>query len=95
MKNFRTLILSLLLVLSLAFVGCGLMPEIPDSNNEPPVEPVVSINISDFNLNMEVGDSYTLVVSVNPSNATDKSLTWTSSDTSVVTVNNGTVTAIG
>ena len=36
--------------------------------------------------------SYTLTATVSPSNATDKSITWTSSNTSVATVSSGKVT---
>ncbi|MDR2712931.1 MAG: Ig-like domain-containing protein, partial [Clostridiales bacterium] len=36
-----------------------------------------------------------LTATVKPDNTTDKSLSWSSSNTSVVTVNNGTITAVG
>ena len=43
---------------------------------------------------MEVGETYTLAATVLPSNATDKSVTWSSSDNSVATVVNGRVVAV-
>ena len=42
----------------------------------------------------EKGETLSLVASVSPSNAADKSITWSSSNTDVATVNNGTVTAV-
>ncbi|OQA95662.1 MAG: Gellan lyase precursor [Bacteroidetes bacterium ADurb.Bin217] len=45
---------------------------------------------------LSVGGSTTATATVNPSNAGDKSVTWTSSNTSVATINaNGQITAIG
>ena len=43
---------------------------------------------------MTEGDSETLTATVYPSNATNKNVTWTSSNPSVATVNNGTVKAL-
>lgn len=57
--------------------------------------PVNSISLSDTRLTMGVGDDWTLTVTFNPSNATDRTIVWTSSDTDVVTVENGVVRAVG
>ncbi len=54
---------------------------------------VTSVSISPSSKNMEVGEKATLSASVYPSNATNKTVTWSSSNTSVATVSNGVVTA--
>ena len=53
---------------------------------------VSSIILGKTSLEIKVGDSSTLTTTISPSNATDKTITWTSSNTSVATVNNGVVT---
>ena len=56
---------------------------------------VTSITLDKTEASIEVGDSITLTATVLPSDATDTSVTWTSSDTSVVTVDeDGVVTGI-
>ena len=63
------------------------------STNNIPLE---SISLNKTELTMFNGDTQTLSVSYNPSNTTDnKSVTWTSSDKSVCTVDNGKVVAVG
>ena len=54
---------------------------------------VTEISISQSSLLLTVRQSFTLSVSVSPSNATNKSVTWTSSNSAVVTVNRGVVKA--
>ncbi|MCR5203473.1 MAG: Ig domain-containing protein, partial [Lachnospiraceae bacterium] len=55
----------------------------------------ISIALNKSSLTLYDGNSETLSATITPSNVTDKSLTWTSSNTSVATVsNNGKVTAI-
>ena len=60
---------------------------------EPVVE-VTSVSISNYSLSLEVGQSSTVTATVNPSNATDQTITWSSSNTDVATVSNGTITAV-
>ena len=53
---------------------------------------VTSVTLNRSSVNIEVGKTYTLTATVSPSNATNKTITWSSSNTSVATVNNGVVT---
>ncbi|HZJ77763.1 MAG TPA: Ig-like domain-containing protein [Clostridia bacterium] len=52
----------------------------------------VSLNYSSYDLN--VGETVTLEPIFSPPDASDKSVTWTSNNTGVATVNEGTVTAV-
>lgn len=55
---------------------------------------VTGVSLNKTSLSMAVGETQTLTATVTPSNATDKSVTWTSSNTSVATVSSsGVVTA--
>lgn len=55
---------------------------------------VTSITLDKTSLSMKVGETETITVTVNPDNATDKNVTWTSSDESVAKVADGKVTAV-
>ena len=54
---------------------------------------VTSVSLDKTSLTLEIGESYTLVATVSPSNATDKSITWSSTNSSVASVSGGKVTA--
>ena len=54
-----------------------------------------SVTLNKSELRLIVGDTYTLTAAITPSDATDKTLSWSSSNTKVATVKNGKVTAIG
>lgn len=60
-----------------------------------PVIHVSSISVYPSTLQMTEGDTRTLSISISPRNATDKSVTWSSNNTAVATVENGTVHAVG
>lgn len=56
---------------------------------------VTNIILNKFSLSLETDQSETLMATIKPNNATDKSVTWSSSNTSVATVtSSGKVTAI-
>ena len=56
---------------------------------------VTSISLNKTSLTLNEGEEETLVPTINPSNAADKTIKWTSSDTSVATVDDsGKVTAV-
>lgn len=57
--------------------------------------PVNSITLSSTSLELKKGSSYTITATVNPSDATDNTVTWTTSNNSVATISNGTITAVG
>ena len=61
--------------------------------DEPQDIAVTSVSLDRTSLTLEIGESYTLVATVSPSNATDKSITWSSTDSSVASVSGGKVTA--
>lgn len=57
--------------------------------------PVTSIELDQVTLTLKPEETATLVATVKPDNATDKTVTWTSSDSSIASVDNtGKVTAI-
>lgn len=59
-------------------------------------EPVTSISIDYTDVTMKIGEKFRLTAEVLPIDATDKSVTWISSNTSVVTVDeSGMLTAVG
>lgn len=60
----------------------------------PPIH-VTSVSLNKNALNLNVGDTDTLVATVLPNDATDKSVTWSTSDSGVATVSSeGVVTAV-
>lgn len=54
---------------------------------------VTGVSLNNSTLTLNVGDTNTLIATVLPSNATNKSVTWSTNNSSVASVNNGTVTA--
>ena len=52
------------------------------------------VTLDNSTLDIGVGDTATLTATVTPDNATDKTVTWTSSDDTVATVENGVVTGV-
>ena len=82
MKRFLCILFSIVFVL----LGC---------KKEPKAVEVTAVTISQPTSEMIIGETTQLQVSIVPTNATDKTVTWTSSNKSVATVSeSGLVTAI-
>ena len=58
------------------------------------VYPVTSVSLSKSSTTLTEGGTITLTATINPSNATNKNVTWSSSNSSVASVSNGVVTAL-
>lgn len=58
------------------------------------VIPVTGISLSAASGTLNPGASISLSTTITPANATNKTVIWTSSNSSVATVNNGTITAV-
>jgi formylglycine-generating enzyme required for sulfatase activity len=73
-----------------SFIACE------EGYSPPPPEPVpvIGINLDKDTLSLINGERETLTATINPVNADDKTVTWSSSKTSVATVNKGVVTAV-
>ena len=69
-----------------------------EKNTDTPVTPAIvnarGIALNKTSVSMCVGDTVVLVATFTPANTTDKTVTWKSSNTSVATVLNGTITAV-
>lgn len=63
-------------------------------NYKEPIINVSSISLSPSNLAMEIGEQKTIIPTVLPNNATDKTVVWKSDNPSVATVENGMVKAV-
>lgn len=68
----------------------------PTPDPTPSVVKVSSVSLNPSSLSLtKKGQTAQLSASVSPSNATNKSVTWSSSNSNVATVSNGMVTAVG
>ena len=56
--------------------------------------PITGISLDKETLSLTEGETETLTATIKPSNATDKTITWTTSNSAVATVDGGVVTAV-
>jgi uncharacterized protein YjdB len=74
--------LTFIMVLTLILCGCGKVD-------------VEKVTISDESVNVQLNDTYELSAKVSPEDSAEPMIYWESSDTNVVTVKSGIVTAVG
>ena len=67
----------------------------PDPEPEPEVIPVENVVLNQDNVTLNIGETSTLQATITPDNATNKTVTWTSEDENIASVDDGIVTAIG
>ena len=66
----------------------------PDGTVEENTVSVTGVELDKTSLSLYEGDTETLTATVNPDNATNKAVTWSTSDAGVATVEHGVVTAV-
>lgn len=89
-KRWLCVLLGALLALSLGlFAACG------NTEEEQQTVAVASVTVSPATLSLTEGESGTLTATIAPENATEKAVTWSSSNEEVAAVENGEVTAVG
>jgi len=82
-KTGRLWIIAFVAVIGFSLTTCG-------SDNVP----VTGVTLDQTALTITVGETATLTATVDPEDATNKAVTWSSSKNSVATVSNGTVTGV-
>jgi len=94
MKKRKLLLASAMtIMLSTSLIACTAPAN--DKPGETDVVKVTSVTLNKETLSLEEGKTETLLATVIPANATDKALTWASSDSKVASVDaNGKVTAL-
>ena len=91
---YRFVSLAIMLVMAASLtVSCG--PTEPDPDPTPATVAVTGVSLDKTSLDLIEGGTETLTATVSPDNATNKKVSWKSSDTAVATVDdNGKVTAV-
>ena len=95
----KTLASLFTMLLCFAFVSCGGESGPSGEPSPAPTPTPTTVKVLGVSLDMaacelEVGTKVTLVVSITPNNATNKTVSWSTSNASVATVSNGTITAV-
>lgn len=85
----KLLYYSLIALTLLAVPSCS-----KDKEDEPTTILISSLTLDNTSITIEEGKTFTLTATVAPDNATDKTVSWTTSDAAVATVSDGVVFAI-
>ncbi|MGN0812590.1 MAG: Ig-like domain-containing protein [Candidatus Coproplasma sp.] len=94
--NKRRVFITILLAFVLSFV-CAFVAACSKKNDDNKNVAVTAVTLNKESVELQLGTTTTVTLTaiVTPDNATDKTVTWTTSAESVATVENGVVTAVG
>ena len=81
-------LLSTFAIVALLFAACG------GDDGVSTTVPVSGIKLDKSSLSLEIGEKATLTATIAPSDATNKSITWSSANQNIATVNNGVVSGV-
>ena len=82
-------LLSAFAIVALLCVACG-----GGGDDAPTTVPVSGIKLDKSALSIEIGEKATLTATIAPSDATNKSITWSTANQTIATVNNGVVEGV-
>ena len=82
-------LLSAFAIVALLCVACG-----GGGDDAPTTVPVSGIKLDKSALSIEIGEKATVTATIAPADATNKSITWSSANSSIATVNNGVVEGV-
>ena len=74
-------------IVALLFAACG-------GDDAPTTIPVSGIKLDKSSLSLEIGEKATVTATIAPSDATNKSITWSTANPTIATVSNGVVTGV-
>jgi hypothetical protein len=94
LKNL--IVVTIISILAFCIGACGDNSDDSNTNDNqtPSIISVESVELNINSVNLTIGGTKTLTATVMPSDASDKSVTWESSNTGVATVSNGIITAV-
>ena len=82
-------LLSAFAIVALLCVACG-----GGGDDAPTTVPVSGIKLDKSALSIEIGEKATVTATIAPSDATNKSITWSTANQTIATVSNGVVTGV-
>ncbi|MBR2322739.1 MAG: leucine-rich repeat protein [Clostridia bacterium] len=94
LKNL--IVVTIISILAFCIGACGDNSDDSNTNDNqtPSTISVESVELNINSVNLTIGGTKTLTATIKPSDASDKSVTWESSNTGVATVSNGIITAV-
>ena len=92
----KLIVVTIISILAFCIGACGDNSDDSNTNDNqtPSIISVESVELNINSVNLTIGGTKTLTATVKPSDASDKSVTWESSNTGVATVSNGIITAV-